>query len=216
MKPDSLLNAAKKMATAFEMPWPSMQKTYRALQEKDEFLTSWLPKSQGRQIWFAHPNFAVRLLLAVGFSGGKVNAHQANYLGYALTENGRKLHLNERPSLEGTEFLSILAAHLVDPAKAAAIHEIEFDSGNKTVSVRYCNEPDQVFQPSGSHEFGLDDDLFENGIAAAMDADTSSPINSKLSISGKAIQEIAATVNWRDQSNPPFSLNAKSGMGEAD
>lgn len=83
MQPESLLSAVKKTASAAKLPWPHVQKVYQALQAGD-----FLPKSRGREIWAAHPNFIARLLVALAGSDVPAGARRAVETFLWATENG--------------------------------------------------------------------------------------------------------------------------------
>jgi hypothetical protein len=63
-KMDSVLTAARAFADASRKPWAEIQPYYRALQQDRVDGEAWIPKSVGRTIWFAHPNFITRLMIA--------------------------------------------------------------------------------------------------------------------------------------------------------
>lgn len=63
-KPDSLLSGVRKLAEFADLPWPQVQRHYRLLQEEPAD-GAWLPKSVGRQIWYASPPLIARVLIAL-------------------------------------------------------------------------------------------------------------------------------------------------------
>jgi hypothetical protein len=67
--PDSLLQAAKKVARKANLPWPLVQKTYRALQEAGH-----LPTSSGRAVYNARPEYIAKLILALATPGLSASA----------------------------------------------------------------------------------------------------------------------------------------------
>lgn len=139
--PDSLLMAARKLAEAAGIPWPQVQKTYRALQEEQAWLAgeahgpaSWLPKSSGRNIWAAHPRYLSRLIIALACARDGSGAREAVQWTRGLTPKGRPLHLSEGdfPGLENT-FEREMAARLTLADRAASLAEVEFIPEARTV-----------------------------------------------------------------------------------
>ncbi|MCR4267096.1 hypothetical protein [Nitratireductor sp. ZSWI3] len=72
--PHSILQAAKIVADAAQLPWARVQKVYRELQEGGE-PHPWLPKSSGRSVWAAHPNLIAHLL--IGLASGNLTPRAA-------------------------------------------------------------------------------------------------------------------------------------------
>ena len=134
---DSMLTAAKKLADAAGLPWARVQKYYRALQEHvdigpategwlppDDF--AGLPKSKGRTVWAAHPNFVARLLVALTATDAPSDFRRAveNFI-YA-TENGG----------DGQNSEGLLASALADENIGRDIESIEFHPDTARVLVK--------------------------------------------------------------------------------
>ncbi|WP_138058677.1 hypothetical protein [Sulfitobacter geojensis] len=209
MQPDSLLDAVKKTATALDLPWPTVQKIYRNLQEQDDFGTFWLPKSQGRKIWFAHPNFVTSIILAVGFSQSRLTAHQSAYLGHILTPNGRPVEITERATPNYSIFIELMGDILTNPEKAGHVDKLTFSGGDKSVSIHFVTGETTNFALDGSFETSFGDDAFDSGILAAAGVETYSRTNFNVSIDGAAFVEIANTVTWKTAATPPFGMQKK-------
>lgn len=138
--PDSMLAAAKKLASAASLPWAHVQKYYRALQEHVEVGVAkegWLPpdelpnhftglpKSKGRAVWAAHPNFMARLLVALAAADTPAGARRAVETFIVATENGEG-----RQNVE-----EALSSALTKEDVGRDIESIEFYSDTARVSV---------------------------------------------------------------------------------
>jgi len=145
-KPDSALTSAKKMADIAGLPWSEVQPIYRALQETDETLTAWLPKSQGRAVFLAHPNYIARLLIALGSFADAKSAHAVVTRAQELTLNGRKKYLSELPGVASRSPIEdIFARILTNPSEADKLQDIEFHPDTPRIIFRWKDETENVF-----------------------------------------------------------------------
>lgn len=127
-KPDSLLAAARRLADATGLAWHEVQPFYRTLQEPGGSMnTPWLPKSVGRNIWAAHPNFLARLMFALAGAHSVADAHGAVETAHLMTPGGRQKYLDEK---DAADVLSPLERefyrYLTDYDAAATLEEVEF------------------------------------------------------------------------------------------
>lgn len=195
-KPDSLLNAARRLAQVSGLAWSEVLPFYRALQDNGGPSNDcWLPKSAGRNIWAAHPNFIARLMFALGGADSVSGAHEAVELARKMTPGGREKHLDEQDAagvlapLE-REFFEVLT----DFEAAMRLTEVEFrldrgeiaivrHSGTTIYSVPKMKLPDE---PAGKM-------IYKRGV-----------------IKGVVFRAIASQTKWRLADQAPFET-AKPG-----
>lgn len=201
--PDLVLEAAKKTAAALEMPWAEIQPFYRSLQSDDEGGCAFLPKSVGRKIFTAHPNYIMRLLVAVGFSGAKISSHDANYITFGLSPQGGVMPTTAWPAAGVAGPLEVLFAQaLTDPDQAQSVDCIVFDPAEKRITFRFCNGKIINYLPASSGLWRDDDTIFRSNVLAALRLNTKSRVSHVVKISGEALAEIARSVNWRTSASP--------------
>jgi hypothetical protein len=203
--PDSILEAARKLARALQVPWPDLQKTYRKLQEQDpgNFLT-WIPKSEGRQIWYAHPNFITRLIVAHAMSGDKISCSDAVLITHGLTADGVDFQPGYPAANHEAPLEEIFASYLCHPDRAAKLKRIELSSFDKTVAfvedertVECLRKPCRGIEREDASEFG-------KALKSVLDGDTFERLSKIAIIDGSVIQELSEQVSWRFGNFPPF------------
>lgn len=198
-KPDTLLTAAKFLAMAAGKEWSDVQPYYRALQTpphidaEGRLVNSWLPKSSGRAIWYAHPNFISRLLIALVGTTIPTGAVEAVEWTRALTENGRRMRLDEKPAANVVppierEFYRYLA----DPTAADDLVDVEFYPDRRQIVFNTKTEGRRVFRPSSSY----DEYVAPSGGVQR--------IFHRAVVDGEVFREIARGVKWRMTNNPPM------------
>lgn len=140
--PQSLLAAAKEMAEILGIPWADFFKYYRDLQieptfhEKGKQVSphAWLPKSQGRNIWPAQPNFISRLLCAVAGTENPSAAREAVEWTRDLTPNGRAMYAAELPAAGmPAPIEEVFQRYLVDIAAAKELDYVEFRPDDRQI-----------------------------------------------------------------------------------
>ncbi|CAA2101996.1 hypothetical protein MBUL_01461 [Methylobacterium bullatum] len=139
------------------MQWSEVQPYYRALQENGGAANeSWLPKSAGRNIWAAHPNFIARLMFAIAGANSLSDAHDAVEMANKMTPGGREKYLDEK---DAAGILSPLerAFHVLlsDYEAAIGIQEVEFRLDRGEIAI--IGRETQVFsvpnaQPESENE----------------------------------------------------------------
>lgn len=192
---DSMLTAAKKLATLSKLPWPNVQKVYRALQEgapDGPAPEGWLPshewsglfKSSGRAVWLAHPNFMARLLipLAVGCEPARSRRYVEMFI--FATENG-----------EGSNhFETMLAQALTDEAAAADIESVEFWPNTARVKVNTKSR--------GPVMFWSDEEIM-NRDGSTMPVGYPAPLLYQIgAIDGELIRTLQREIKWRPNEWP--------------
>lgn len=201
--PDSVLEAAKKTAAALDMPWAELQPIYRELQSKDENGSSFLPKSAGRKIYTAVPEYIKALLIALGFSGSKVSAHDANYIAFGLAPGGREMPIADWPAAGVTTSMQdLFNRFLTDPDEALNLDCISFDPSEKRIAFRFLDGKVIEYLPASGGYWGEDDVIFRQNILAALRQDTRTAVTRVVEISGKALAQIARDVVWRSSPSP--------------
>lgn len=148
-EPDSLLNAARKVAEIAGFPWATVQAYYKALQEpagKDHLI--WLPKSVGRNIWSAHPNFITRMLIALAATTNPAEASDAVRWAQELTPEGRKRYLTEEPAANIPVLIeSAFFKYLVDEKAAAELANVEVHPDSKTIIFNMKTGQSVIYRP---------------------------------------------------------------------
>jgi len=200
--PDSALEAAKKTAAALDMPWAEMQPIYRSLQV-DEHGSGFIPKSAGRKIWTADPNYVKALLIAIGFGGGKISSHTANYLSYGLAPGGGIMSMMDWPAAGITTSLQALFRRfLTDPNEALGLECVAFDPSEKSITFRFLDGKTIEYLPASGGLWREDDVIFRQNILAALRQDTKSRVTRVVEISGEALADIARNVVWGSSPSP--------------
>lgn len=176
--PDTLISAAKKVAECARLPWPTVQRTYRALQAAE-----FLPISRGRSIWYAHPNLIGALLIGM--------ACPERALSDRVT-----LFQMATPNADGFEPLSFrneLSRLLSQPGAADSLEHIVFEIDSDRVVV-VTRGGDEARSKVETHYYV---DTEHNRIPAPL-------IQNRTVISGDLIRALHAQVNWRSASVPPY------------
>jgi len=165
-QPHSLLAAARQTAEILGMPWADFFKYYRDLQIEPTFdekgnQTSphnWLPKSQGRNIWAAHPNYIARLLCAIGGTEQPGLARAAVDWTRDLTPNGRQMHITELPAANvPAPIEEVFFRYLVDPQAASELANVEFRPDELTVIFNLKSGQPIVYARHNKHGEGRSD-----------------------------------------------------------
>ncbi|RYE67847.1 MAG: hypothetical protein EOO81_10025, partial [Oxalobacteraceae bacterium] len=118
--PDSMISAAKKVALHSRLPWPVVQRTYRALQAAD-----YLPVSRGRNIWYAHPNLIGALLIGMACPEEAIGDHVKRF--QFATPNG--------DGFKPLNFRSKLSKLLTEEGAADSLDHIVFETNSNRVVV---------------------------------------------------------------------------------
>ncbi|WP_299821338.1 hypothetical protein [uncultured Jannaschia sp.] len=201
-KNDSLLDAAKKTATALGLGWSDLQQVYRSLQQEDADGTGWLPKSVGRKIWTAKPSFVAKLVTGYGFNSSAFTPHEGLYLLHGLTRNGGSMPIEDWPSAGVKPPAEKRLAQIVsDPDEAAKIAELRFDAGAKSITIKYVDGSEEVFAPMSDDPWDADDVVHRRRIIDVLRKETG-PLSTVLRIQGSAIAEIAESVVWDFSGSP--------------
>ena len=210
--PDSTLEAAKKMAAALHLAWSEVQPIYRELQMPDRDGTAWLPKSAGRKIWLATPNYLTRLLIAIGFKQGGVSSHMANYISHGLTPGGREFWMTERP-VAGIPcpVEAYFETLLFSPSRLAEVKQAEFYPATKEIRILSKSGDQDIFEPASGGFWADGDVLFRQRVLDAIHMDTGARVSSVTVIAGDAFVEMASNINWR--TNWPVAV-AAGGEGD--
>lgn len=190
--PDSLLTASKKLAEVSGLPWAHVQKYYRALQGTDGLDNAWLPKSAGRNIWFAHPNYICRLIIALAASASPDEAIPSVDWVMKLAPLGSGARGLHPAAGIPSPIESLLFAFLVDPAKAATLHHIEFIPESRMLAIRYVDG------------FGTDD-LWKLPDGGEVLQFPQTLIRSRGIVDGDLFVALAKSINWRRHDNAPLT-----------
>lgn len=178
--PHSLLDAAKVVAQLAGLEWSTAHRYYRDLQgaSRSEAEVYWLPKSMGRNIWHAHPNFLARFLAAIGMTEDPTLACAIVSSTWQFTPEGR-----ERYSCEAIEYPveHFLAGLLGDPVLADAVERVEFDPVQLHVVARFRSGETKTFAAPGSAGTTQ-----VNGVIYRLGV-----------IPGTVFSGLARTINWR-------------------
>lgn len=193
--PDSLLKAARCLASIAGLPWSETLARYRALQEATQNdPVAWLPKSSGRNVWYAHPNFMTRLMVGLAAADHASGAREAVSWVFATTPNGREHDLTEKPAAGlpypiEREFFK----YLTDEAAAESLDRVEFQPDTGSV----------IF-----HLYGFDPVIYSHPVAyresAAEQTKLFRGIYSRGVIVGIVFVYIARTVVWRRSDEEPY------------
>ena len=203
--PDTLLAAAQKLAQIAGLPWAHVQPVYRSLQQPGGSMeTPWLPKSSGRAVWVAHPNYITRLLIALACGGGASQAHEAIEWAIHTTPGGRAFRLDEKPAANiippiEREFFG----YLVDHAQAADLLNVEFRQDENRIVFNTKSKGEVIF---ARH--------FASGETAGDEAQPFRGIFTRGVIHGAVFVMIANTIAWRRHDDSPVDFNAPEEPGE--
>ncbi len=142
--PHSLLDAVKLAAAAAGLEWATAHRYYRDLQgaSRSEAEVYWLPKSLGRNIWHASPNFLARYLAAIAMTDDPTMACAIVSFTWQFTPGGRERHDVEPVEYPVEHFLAGL---LYDPAAADAVERVDFDPMELRVIARFRDGTTKTF-----------------------------------------------------------------------
>lgn len=178
--PHSLLDAVKLTASAAGIDWATAHRYYRDLQgaSRSEAEVYWLPKSLGRNIWHAHPNYLARFLVAIGMTEDPTLACAIVTAAFQFTPGGRERYMVE-PIEHPVEYC--LAGLLSDPAAADAVERVEFDPVELRVDVRFRDGTVKTFaSPGSANETTLNAVIYRRGV-----------------VPGTVFSALSRTINWR-------------------
>lgn len=194
-KADSLLDAAKKISEALGVSWPEAQKVYKELQSAGA--DSWLPKSQGRNIWLAHPNYAARLIAGLCFRGSNYSPVEGIFLTHSMTPAGRAMRGNEYYALHEAPvpFEAHMVAVLTESDAASDLIGIEFVPDRKEVAFHHSTGS-TVFLPTSRFQWAKASVLYEHGVEKAVSKPAKPGLAVRWFVSGEAIRDIQRAVNW--------------------
>ncbi|MGO4389455.1 hypothetical protein AB4Y85_18150 [Microvirga sp. 2YAF29] len=209
---DSLLSAAKQVAEFAGLSWSEVQPYYRDLQQEPAYSpageqispSNWLPKSQGRNVWAAHPNYISRLLLALAGTSQPSEARAAVEWTRDLTPEGRALYITELPAAGVPAPIEAeLFRYLVDPKTADdLIHiEVQRDTQRVIIVTKSAAEP-IVYRSAGS-----DADVLPK---------LSRLIYTRGVIDGEVFRKLASSVKWRAYDEGPLKKVQQGQVGEDD
>lgn len=205
---DSVLEAAKKTAEALRLPWPEVQKIYRSLQEDDPATHSgWIPKSKGRTIWYAHPNFIGRIISAYSLSGGDFSYHNAVTLTHGLALEGRNFQFGYPASGMVAPFEGQMASYLCNTQSASKLRRIEFSLSEKEVTFVEEGRRLRFIVKECPRVITGNATLFEQAIHEVQNKPFSQRVSRTVVVDAAAIQELSETVNWRHDSIQPFGVS---------
>jgi hypothetical protein len=196
-EPHSLYVAAKDfLAPAAGIPWAELQKTYRALQDAPRGKSPWLPKSVGRRVWCAHPNFIHRLLVAHVASNNSQSPGDTLDWMQSLTLRGKAFDLQHRPAANvPAPIATELNKYLVDAAEAQKLRTIEVHPADQSIIFNVGNRS-FIWLPASDAE-----------------KSPAPPVINNPEISGRVFLDIAKQVRWGFGPNGEAKLmkNAPSG-----
>lgn len=200
---DSLLAAAKRVAEKSGLEWSYVQRFYRALQGAPNKGDGWLPRSLGRNIWAAHPNYVSRLLVALAAADDPSDSIAAVKWAQGLTPNGRDFYLTERPAANVIcPFEYQMSAFLTDASKAGDLVSVEFQRDRDTAIFNLRDGQALVFS---SHP--------------EADPQTERPatlVQKRGLISGDLFRALCEEVSWRQDRDAPLTKVAQGEVGEDD
>ena len=184
--PESLLSAAKKVAELSSLGWADVNRVYRELQDGDRAPAlppsapaTGLPKSTGRNVWFAHPNFVARLLIGLAGRAAGLNPRKTVQQFHDAKADDQELYLEE-----------VLAALLRNPTLADDLLVFELNPDGPCVEINHpkfrgkyipintVDRADLMFRP---HTFSV-----------------------SVRVNPRLIMDLAATVQWLPEGYPPF------------
>ena len=202
---DTLLVAAQKLAQIAGLPWAHVQPIYRALQQPGgEMNTPWLPKSSGRAVWMAHPNYITRLLIALACGGGAAQAHHSIEWAINTTPGGRAFRLDEKPAANIVPPIELeFFPYLVDHGPAADLVNVEFRQDENRIVFNTRSKGEIVF---AQH--------FASGEGVTDEAQPFRGIYSRGVIHGAVFMMIANIIAWRRADEAPVDFNAPEEPGE--
>lgn len=205
--PDSLLNAARKVAEITGRPWSAVQPYYKALQGADnDSRDAWLPKSLGRNIWYAHPNYITRLLLALAATTNPAEATATMCWAQELTPSGRKRHLTEEPAANVPIVIeSVFFKYLVDAEAAAELLNVEVHPDSKTIIFNLKNGEPVIYRPCYKIGEGKDEP-----------ARPFVGIQHRGVIDGLVFVFLAKSINWRRSDQAPLEKVSQGEVSEDD
>jgi hypothetical protein len=180
--PDSLHAAAKVLATALDIPWTELQRTYRGLQEAPRGHDVWLPKSLGRNIYYADPNFITRLLVAHLCAPQDVEEARSTLQWMTVLTRGGRAYGDDKPAANikypiEREF----ARYLTEPKEADKLVEVQIHPDNHLII--FSNASKSVkWLPASDAE-----NLPPKGAAR---------IRKQTVISGDVFRDLAANIEW--------------------
>lgn len=202
---DSTLEAAKATAAALGLNWTALDPIYRELQRPDDQSTGWLPKSSGRTIFTAHPNYVTRLLIGYGFRSPGITPHVANLIAHGLTPDGRSLGMHEWPSSGSVSVVEgVFQRLLTDPDAADEIGQLWFNPAEKSLTITHRNGgPSLRLIPATDGFWTEGRDTFRDQVREALALETGgAKVGSVVVIDGSVLSEIARKVNWRKDMVP--------------
>jgi hypothetical protein len=183
--PDSMLTAARTLATASRLPWPQVQRVYRDLQAMD-----FLPISRGRAVWHASPNMMVSLIIGLAVRQGAESAG-------ALKETIELFRLAGRDGsgFEGDWLQAELITLLTDPAAAAEVESVVFEIDTMRAVVTRKGVAVPFFVPV--------DEVQADGTLRDATHDPSPLILSRGVVAGELFRALQAGVTWQLPGAPP-------------
>lgn len=200
---DSLLSAAKKTTLALGLEWKDVQGPYAELLDTKNG-DGLLPKSSGRQVWAANPNYISRLLIAIAWRGSLLTCKESVLITWALTPNGRNLSIDEYPSSGSLNLIEgEFREYLVNIEAAKSLEHVEFDLTRRSIKFVSKSSEEKIFLPADDITW-RDDEPFSASIEAALGKDTHARLQTRILISGVVFEEIASTVEWRISDHSPL------------
>ena len=200
---DSLLAAAKRLAEIAGLQWSEVHPYYRTLQAEPSG-EGWLPKSQGRNIWAAHPHFITRLLVALAGATRPAEASQVVEWVQRLTLNGREILNDEEPAANSVSPIEEeFSSYLTNPQKAAELQRVEVQPDTHSIVFTRKTGEQVIFSINRGYREGAGDEprkfrgIYSRGV-----------------IDGLVFVYLAKTVNWRLRGEAPFQRARQSEAGE--
>jgi hypothetical protein len=182
-EPHSLYAAAQKLATATGISWSELQVTYRALQEAPRGKMIWLPKSVGRNVYYAHPWYIWRLLGAHFSCTDAESARDTIEWMKELTRDGKKYDLDEKPAANiPLPIEKEFEKYLTDVEQAKKLKDVEIQTDTHRIIFNF-NTKDQntIWSP-------------------ALDVEDLPPaplVVKRPVISGDVFRDLAKNIRWR-------------------
>jgi hypothetical protein len=177
-QPDSMIAAAKKVAHHSRIPWPVVQRRYRALQAAE-----YLPLSRGRSIWYAHPNLVGVLLIGMACPEEAIGDHVKRFQFATPNADG----------FEPLNFRYKLSKLLSEEGAADSLDHIVFETdSNRVVVVTRGSDEQQSRVHTHYH------------IDPGANAQPLPLIQTRTVIAGDLIRALQADVAWRPSSSPPY------------
>lgn len=189
--PHSLLDAVKITANAAGLEWATAHRYYRDLQgaSRSDAEVYWLPKSQGRTIWHAHPNYLSRFLVAIGMTDDPTLACPIVSASLQFTPDAR-----DRYEVEAIEHPVeyCLSSLLADPIAADTVDRVEFDPMKLRIVVYFRNGDEKMFgSPATGEQSSRNVVMYRRGI-----------------IPGAVFSIMSRKINWRIDS-PVITTNGE-------